>query len=312
MSCVFTVELPGAVLGDSHDHIHAVLKLYDRRFSPGLRKLEHAEPWTPEIEAEFTDLVASGQATEFVSKLHEQDDAGIEDYEEPEEGWARPEIEAYLHDFCRKTFAKEMRAYETLRTLQGTQIPWLYGTVTTPLQGIGSSPMLDQSTEFGTMKGLLLQYVRGPTLSEMPATIPRASWQGIVDQAVRIVYSYSHLGFLNTDVRCDNFVINQAVADGCPGRVMMIDFGMCEFYEKGRSVANWGHKKWFTDEPGAVGAVMKTRLAKLGFELRFTPSLEYMEYGNTWEPPEDEPGNGRESPAGIVSAAGTHSYHAKL
>ncbi|SMQ47682.1 unnamed protein product [Zymoseptoria tritici ST99CH_3D7] len=256
MSCVLTVELPGTAIGDSNQPTQAILKLYDRRFAAQLRKDEGGdECWSPEIENEFAKFVASGEAAQFVSKLRDDDD-----FEEPEEGL-------------------------------GKQVPCLYATVSIYLASDAPArPGLDSSTEFGVVKGLLLEYVPGPTLTEMPDVIPKESWQGIVDQAVGVVRAYSHLGILNKDVRCSNFVINESVPDGDERRVMMVDFGLCEFRPEGMKDEEWGRKKCTKDEEGAVGAVMKTRLAKKSFELRYESSSTWSAFAET----EEEYNKGRE------------------
>lgn len=287
MSCVLTVELPGTAIGDSNQPTQAILKLYDRRFAAQLRKDEGGdECWSPEIENEFAKFVASGEAAQFVSKLRDDDD-----FEEPEEGWSAAENEAYLHNWCSDFFDTEVRAYDTLRALQGKQVPCLYATVSIYLASDAPArPGLDSSTEFGVVKGLLLEYVPGPTLTEMPDVIPKESWQGIVDQAVGVVRAYSHLGILNKDVRCSNFVINESVPDGDERRVMMVDFGLCEFRPEGMKDEEWGRKKCTKDEEGAVGAVMKTRLAKKSFELRYESSSTWSAFAET----EEEYNKGRE------------------
>ncbi|KJX97044.1 hypothetical protein TI39_contig585g00001 [Zymoseptoria brevis] len=248
MSCVLTVELPDTGIGDTDQPTQAILKLYDRRFAAQLRKDEgDDERWSPEIENEFAKFVASGEAAPFVSKLRDDDD-----FEEPEEGWSAAENEAYLHNWCSDLFVTEVRAYDTLRALQGKQVPRLF-----------------KSTEFGVVKGLLLEYVPGPTLTEMPDVMPKESWQGIVDQAVGVV---------------------RAVPDGDERRVMMVDFGLCEFRPEGMKDEEWGRKKCTKDEEGAVGAVMKTRLAKKSFELRYESSSTWSDFAET----EDEYNKGRE------------------
>lgn len=58
----------------------------------------------------------------------------------------------------------------------------------------------------------------------------------------------------------------------------MLDFALCEFKEPEQSEADWGRAKWNEDEEGAIGAVMRTRLAKLDFQLEYKPLHEWIEY----------------------------------
>ncbi|KAF2161560.1 hypothetical protein M409DRAFT_27956 [Zasmidium cellare ATCC 36951] len=145
---------------------------------------------------------------------------------------------------CSDLFATETRAYVVLQSLQGKQIPKLYSTVTLPLD-TGSQVVSSKAgaENFLTISGILIEYISGPTSSDMAEVIPRESWQVLIDQAVQIVRSYSRLGILNKD-----------------------------------SEADWGRAKSGEDEEGAIGAVMTTRLAKLDFQLEYTPSYEWIQY----------------------------------
>ncbi|KAF2771426.1 hypothetical protein EJ03DRAFT_372779 [Teratosphaeria nubilosa] len=267
LSCVLTVELLRPKTASRELPAQAILKLYDRRFSDQLRSDEKIAPWSEATEQAFAEFIASGQAAIFVKRLREDDD-----FEEPAEGWSPAENEAYLHNECGGLFETEVRAYDMMRSLQGKQIPKLYGSVSFPLDpDAPAEPLL-------TIKGLLLEYIPGPTLSEMIDSVPVSKWQYLVDRAVQIVRDYSLLGIRNKDVRCSNFIINESVPDDDEHRVVMLDFALCTFRDTGQTEAEWGRAKWSQDEEGAVGAVMKTRLAKVGFELEYVPSNQWIEY----------------------------------
>ncbi|KAK4496493.1 hypothetical protein PRZ48_012473 [Zasmidium cellare] len=274
LSCVMIVEVISADLNDLEPQSKAVLKLYDRRFAAQLRKDEGVPPWSESAEEAFLELVRSGEAATFVHKLRNEDD-----FEEPDEGWSPGENEAYLHDMCSDLFATETRAYDVLKELQGKAIPKLYSAVSLPLD-TGTHGVVSEAgeEEFFAISGILIEYISGPTVSDMADVIPQQSWQIIVNQAVQIVRRYSRLGILNKDVRCSNFVVNQSVPDGDEHRVVMLDFALCEFKEPEQSEVDWGRAKWNQDEEGAIGAVMRTRLAKLGFQLEYTPSHEWIGY----------------------------------
>ena len=273
LSCVLTVEVLSPEIGGIELPAQAILKLYDRRFSHQLRSDKRIEPRSEATEQAFVEFVSSGNAVAFVKRLREDDG-----FEEPDEGWSPAENEAYLHSECSDLFSTEVHAYDMLRSLQGKQIAKLYSTVSIPLNSDAPKEALL------TINGLLLEYVPGPTLSDMVESAPREKWQSIVDRAVNIVRDYSLLGILNKDVRCSNFIVNEAVPDDDQHRVVMLDFALSNFRESEQSEAEWGAAKWSQDEEGAVGAVMRTRLAKVGFDLKYVPSNQWFEYA----PGEDE------------------------
>lgn len=83
-------------------------------------------------------------------------------------------------------------------------------------------------------------------------------------------------GVLNRDVRPDNFIV-QRDRSGCYW-VFMIDFGLARLRGWNETDRDWAKAKLNKDEEGAVGLVMKKRLAREGFELRFENSNRYMEW----------------------------------
>ena len=58
----------------------------------------------------------------------------------------------------------------------------------------------------------------------------------------------------------------------------MIDFAQCRFRGEDESDLKWGRAKWSQDEEGAIGAVMKARLKKFGFNLKYKRSMRYLEW----------------------------------
>ena len=58
----------------------------------------------------------------------------------------------------------------------------------------------------------------------------------------------------------------------------MIDFGLARLRGWNESDRDWAKAKLNKDEDGAVGLVMKKRLAREGFELQFENSDRYMEW----------------------------------
>lgn len=121
-----------------------------------------------------------------------------------------------------KLFDAETIVYDTLRDIQGKLVPRLVARVhlalSLPNAGIGHT----DAAELLHIKGILLQYIDGFSLSKVQDHAPKSEWQGIVDQAVAIVQVVGDHGILNRDVRPDSFIV-QRDRSGCYW-VFMIDF----------------------------------------------------------------------------------------
>ena len=257
--------------------VRAILKLYDRRFAAQLRKDQTNDPWTTDRESAYIDFVRSGRAQDFLDKLRNDDD-----FEEPEEGWDIAENETYLHDLCIDMFKTETTVYTKLRSYQGTRIPRLFAPVTLRIKplhlenGVDSAP---PDSELFQVHGILLELIPGFTLAQLDEDkAPRTSWQAIVDQAIQTVHILSDHNILNGDIRTSNILITPD-ADAQGGyRVIMIDFAQCRFRGEDESDLKWGRAKWSQDEEGAIGLVMKARLKKIGFNLKYEGSMRYLEW----------------------------------
>lgn len=255
----------------------AILKLYDRRFAAQLRKDQTNDPWTTDRESAYIDFVRSGRAQDFLDKLRNDDD-----FDEPEEGWDIAENETYLHDLCIDMFKTETTVYTKLRSYQGTRIPRLFAPVTlriTPLHlenGVDSAP---SDSELFQVHGILLELIPGFTLAQLDEDkAPRTSWQAIVDQAIQTVHILSDHNILNGDIRTPNILITPDADVQGGYRVIMIDFAQCRFRGEDESDLKWGRAKWSQDEEGAIGLVMKARLKKFGFNLKYEGSMRYLEW----------------------------------
>jgi serine/threonine protein kinase len=248
------------------------LKLYDRRFSEQLRRDHGIDQWTIDAEKEYIKAVRTGAARQFLRNL--QTVPNFE--EETGETWDDGDIETFLTDQAHKVFEAETTVYDTLRDIQGKLVPRLVAPVhlvlSLPNDGIGH---IDDA-ELLHIKGISLQYIDGFSLSKVQDHAPKSEWQGIVDQAVAIVQVVGDHGVLNRDVRPDNFIVQHD--EGGSYRVFMIDFGLARLRGSNESDRDWAKAKLEKDEEGAVGLVMKKRLAREGFELRFENSDRYMEW----------------------------------
>ena len=270
VACAMVVDVDGSP-GTS-----AFLKLYDRRYSWASRRDNGIDPWVPQFEEAYIRSVQTGTAHQFLHKL-----VRVENFRrETEDDWEDWECEAFLADECHQTFLYEAAAYDALRKHQGKAIPRLLAAV-----DLNLTPPGVEDHELFHAKGLLLEYVDGFDLSELPDHAPRSAWQAIVDDAIAAVHLLGDHDILDEDRHLKNFIVSPK-PDG-KLQVFMIDFGCCKFKGTDESDRAWGKAKLTENEEGAVGAVMKKRLAKIGFDLRYERSSRYMEWAGGNDPDSD-------------------------
>src|SRR5436190_13593545 len=80
----------------------AILKLFDRRFIPAIRKKFGYTEWDLFREEKYRDFVQNGGAAKFTSWLSNGDD---EEYDSDE--WDTAQCETYLNDRCHELFEDE-------------------------------------------------------------------------------------------------------------------------------------------------------------------------------------------------------------
>jgi len=254
----------------------AILKLYDRRFATGLRKLENVKPWTPTIEELYRQYVWNGKAEKLFEVLDEPSDdeeSGNDDDEYWDEEECDPNLktgqrEGYLHHYCRKIWANEVRAYETLRDLQGDMIPKFLAPVCL------SHPNTDiphHLLKYFDIMGILIEYIDGFELFDIKTKAPQSQWQAICEDAIRTVNLVGDYEIINCDVRPGNFLVKKAES-GETFQVFQIDFAQTS-YRDGLSWEMWKDRKVLYDEEGAVGLVMQKELEG-GF--KYKPSYKYL------------------------------------
>ena len=198
------------LLGEGCSENPVFLKLYDRRFSEQLRRDHGIDPWTRDAEQEYINAVRTGAARQFIHNLHT-----IPSFEEDtEETWEDGQVETFLTGQVQELFDTETTLYDTLRDIQGKRIPRLvtrvYLALSLPDVGISNT----DATELLYIKGVLLQYIDGFSVTEVQDHAPKSAWQSIVDQAVAIVQSVGDHGIPNRDVRPDNSIV-QRDSSGC-------------------------------------------------------------------------------------------------
>ncbi|TDZ65878.1 Transcriptional regulator of form adherence 6 [Colletotrichum trifolii] len=136
-----------AVMRPSGPPIRAVLKMFDRRFSPRVRHRtpeQGSDEWSPEFEEEFVDFVRRGVAEEWVE--YRQNEAF-----DPNEKRNRLEEEADRHLECEAAAKNHLARYRDTRDAKGPN-PKVYAIVSIPLHDDSSHGMLSAT-------GILMEYV---------------------------------------------------------------------------------------------------------------------------------------------------------
>lgn len=260
-SCTMIVDINGA------PERTAFLKLYDRRFSHGMRKNEYVDPREPAIEEDFIQYVQSGAVNQFLHNLRH-----VESFQsDTEDDWETEQEEALAAHKSLEYFETESAVYNVLREYQGKAIPRLLAAVDLNL----TPPGVDDNDVFH-VKGLLLEYIDGFTMADITEHAPRSEWQDIVDQGVAATHILGEHNILDRDRRPINFMITPKEEGGF--RVVMLDFGVARFRREDESDSDWGRAKLTENEEGAVGLVMKKMLSHRGFELLYERSERYMEW----------------------------------
>lgn len=276
-----------------HDISECVLKLYDRRFSNQLRSDFKASTWIPELEKDYQDFVASGDAEEFFSYWDAEqarDHEWMARYINNFKKWNAAKREAYLQWKSIDSYETEKTAYEDMSDLQGLDIPKVFGEVLlkqpADFQGQGvndatevtqdsstSSTTSDDETNPDIVKipGILMQHVDGFLLSELHKHPPQDSWQSIADRALGILHRVQKCGIFNSDAAVRSFIV-----DPITHKVMMIDFGMVTFREVINDDKQWERYLSIPSQEERIAMNIKIYLNReAGVTIDFRPSEEY-------------------------------------
>lgn len=277
-----------------------VLKLYDRRFSNQLRDDWEAAPWTPDLEKEYQDFVACGDAEEFFSYWDaekERDFSWSAAYVDNRNRWSAAKREAYLQWDTTDAYEIEKKAYERMADLQGEHIPKVFGEVVlsdpTAFQrqeqsdaagpdeneagGIQEDSTSTTSSEDDAnphlinIPGILLQYIDGFILTDLHEHPPKEYWQSTVDTAIEKLDRIQQCGVLNRDVNTRSFIV-----DPLTRKVMMIDFGMVTFREDAEDDTDWERLQALSNTEEAIGLLMQGFLKKWGgASIIYKPGEKY-------------------------------------
>jgi hypothetical protein len=250
-----------------------VLKLYDRRFGPSLRKNAGIDSWDAQREEEYVDFVLSGAASKFFEFLNSDSDHESDSCESDTDISITPgRDETFLYDKCCDLFNAEIQAYRVLERLQGQGIPKLFAMVSLRTRSTAKA----EHQKYFDICGILLERINGFRLSELTENAPKCHWQSICDAAVSIVNAVSDCGILNKDVRPDNFMVRKIPANtGTVYKPIMLDFALSRMRGSEESSAEWQEAKRSEDEEGGIGAVMQNKLSKKGSGYIYQPSFRY-------------------------------------
>ncbi|KAJ6187573.1 hypothetical protein N7519_002481 [Penicillium mononematosum] len=194
------------------------------------------------------------------------DDAGGPEDEEGEWDHRCEEIDAYVHK--QFYYESETEAYETMKNLQGISIPRMFAR--TKILG----PKYTQGQRFSRYfehPGILMEYIEGFPLPELPKKAPKKAWQPIVDKAIEIVNEIMRHGVLNDDTNVRCFIVQPDPANDpdldldseYKFKLTMIDFGHTEFRRQYLPGEDWRWWEAQNDAEGAIGSIMHRRLGEV-------------------------------------------------
>ncbi|KAK2777462.1 hypothetical protein FQN53_002235 [Emmonsiellopsis sp. PD_33] len=268
LSCTMLVEVKDAGLNGQF-----VLKLFDRRFASGVRKHCEAPAWNLDIEDKYRQFVRDGDAFSLLKFCSETDDEDIRcDYLDD---WNEQQREAYVQHFCLKFYNSETEVYRRLHQVQGIDIPRLFAKVCMPSHSNRSVA----EEELISCPGVLLEYIRGFSLSDLPEFAHRESWQWICDDAIRIVNDIGDHDIRNEDVKPRNCIVRKwKDSNGATHfKPVMIDFAQCVFRKEGQDDNDWRFWKAIVDEEGAIGVVMHGKARRLGGGYHYEQSAQSLQ-----------------------------------
>ncbi|CAG8042505.1 unnamed protein product [Penicillium nalgiovense] len=208
------------------------------------------------------------------------DDAGGSEDEEGEWDHRCEEIDAYVHK--QFYYESETEAYETMKDLQGICIPRMYAH--TKILG----PKCTQGQRFSRYfehPGILMEYIEGFPLPDLPKEAPKKAWQPVVDQAIEIVNEIMHHGVLNDDTNVRCFIVQPDPANDLDSKykfkLTMIDFGHTRFRRQYLPGEDWRWWEAQNDAEGAIGSIMHWRLGEICegvYVYERTPYCEALQY----------------------------------
>jgi len=262
----------------------AILKMYDRRFSPSLRR-GYSPYYDEDNESAWREYVRQGRAPALFSFMREKArreeegelvETDSETDASSDEGKnkkvPRTPAETFTKNGKREGIMQwksldlwhcETRAYDKLAHLQGHCIPRLLAVV---CLGVPSTPSDLLSSEKGSnseyfiIGGILVEYIEGFSLSDLGvqpiSSVPRERWHGIIQRAVDAARDINDSGVINYDCQPRNVMVDRQTLEP-----KHIDFAQCRFAED-MGWKEFGELKYSMGNPRAMGSVMVAKLQK--------------------------------------------------
>ena len=243
-----------------------ILKLYDPRFSTGMRDEFKFPHWSPGREKALSEFIRMGKVPAFLSAIND-------DWIFQKGDWNDAQEEAFLADYCSQMHRSETTAYQRLEHLQGDCIPTMYANVklldggcygtNDTIAAQDGEQIKKASSSSLEIKGILIEHVDGFLLDDLAEYAPESSWAEICEQAIAIVNKISDCDLMNKDTRPTNVLVSDSDSKTNRGsRVVVIDFALSVLREQGKSDEQWREQKRIQDEEGAIGYVMEMKLKK--------------------------------------------------
>lgn len=253
----------------------AMLKAYDRRFSKWLRRSSHIGPPTTAIEEAYADFVKRGGA----ARVREELDYDFASIMNTDTDWDLAVDELDLYDYALERFDAETQAYHKLKDLQGMEIPYLIAEGRLQLSPSQESiETMSLTEDLFQIKALLLEFIDGYMLTDMPNYAPREKWADILAEGVRIGRLVDDYSMLNELFMLKSFMVSPPTSENGEAeyRVVMLDFALCRFRDDDESDDEWGFQKWREGVDETVWVDMKSRMKReYNYEWPFTPSGTY-------------------------------------
>ncbi|KAK1750432.1 Serine/threonine-protein kinase [Echria macrotheca] len=278
-----------------------ILKLYDRRFSPSLRrKYRRQYPYDEDAERAWREYVHHDKAPALFSFMREkarledegewvESDSETEpDSDDEEDKPPRTPAETFTKKGKREGIIQwkalnlwhcETRAYAKLAHLQGHCIPQLLAVVSLTVPSTPPDLSSGTDNEYFTIGGILVEYIDGFNLTDLGAqtTVPRERWHGIVQRAVDAARYINDSGVINMDCQPRNVMVDQRTL-----QPKHIDFAQCLFADD-MDWEEFGQLRYSKGNHHAIGGVMVVKLKKTvqyeGPEIRYS-ERDWGRFGN--------------------------------
>lgn len=207
------------------------------------------------------------------------EDAGECENEEAEWDYLGNELD--LCFFKQFRYESEIEAYETMKDLQGIQVPRMFAHT----KILGPTYTQDQPiSRYFEHPGILIEYIEGFPLPDIAEHAPRREWQPIIDKAIEIVNNIMSHGIINDDTQERSFIVQSDPANTLDSeykfKMAMIDFGHTRFRRQYHPGEDWRWWQAQVDSEGAIGAVMSMQLEKEqggGYVYERTPYSEALQ-----------------------------------